>query len=100
MALGRLTGVVLGKERIKGVSNKTGEPVPYDFTNVKVLVANQDVTTVTLPRTDDGTYPTLAGGDPYPGEVLDVLVQFSPSGREVRGSIISDFPADVVSLVG
>ncbi len=100
MALGRLTGVVLGTERIKGVSTKSGEPVPYDFTNAKVLVADSDVTVVTLPRQDDyGSYPTLAGGAPIKGELVDYLVNFTPNGREVRGGVVSDFPLTESALV-
>lgn len=91
-ALARLTGFVLKSDRRQGTSTKTGSPVPYDFTQIKVVVADSDVTEVTLPRNES----TLAGGFPAKGDAVDYLVEFrlNANGRGLQGSVISDYPEE------
>lgn len=98
-ALGRLTGVVLSMNRLQGVSTKSGEAKPYDFTNVVVLVANKNVVEATLPKPDEYGVLPLAGGKPIEGELIDYLVEFSVYGRDISARVLTDFPVDAPNLL-
>lgn len=89
-ALTRVTGTVLKIDRLQGIGKASGEP--YDFTQVKILVASSDVTEVTLPRNQQD----LSSGAPIKGELVDYLVEFriNGSGKGLSGNVLSDFPEE------
>lgn len=92
-ALVRVTGEVLAASTRSGVSTKSGSPVPWEMTNVNVLVADQNVTVVQLPRKDDfGRYPTLAGGAPTKREWVDYLCEVTVFAGAPALAVIGDFP--------
>lgn len=96
-ALARVSGLVLAVPEPRRGTSKAGQP--YEIATVNVLVANQNVTVAQLPRRDDyGGFPTLGGGAPIVGELVDYLVEVSVYGQEVQARILSDFPADVPAL--
>lgn len=90
-ALVRVTGAVLKVDRIAGTSHKSGSPVPYDFTQAKIVVADDDVTELTLPDAH-----RLSGGHPVKGELVDYLcsVKLNSSGRGLSVNALRDFPVD------
>lgn len=92
-ALTRITGTVLRVDRMQGVSRNSGDP--YDFTQAKVLVADTDVTEVTLPR----DLSHLRNGVPVKGEEIDWLVDFrvNSSGRGLSGNVLQEFPVSAAS---
>lgn len=98
-ALARLTGVVLSSDRRTGVSTKSGEARPYDFTNITVLVANKNVVEATLPKPAENGVLPLANGIPGEGEEVDFLCEFSVYGRDISARILTDFPAYLPNLV-
>jgi hypothetical protein len=98
-ALTRVTGTVLAVSVRKGVSTKSGEPVPWKMVNVNILVANENVTVVQLPREDEyGELPGVAGGVPGAGEAVDYLTEVSIYGRDVSVRVLRDFPAEIEPL--
>lgn len=93
-ALSRISGVVLAlPEPRSGISKTTGKP--WEIRTANVLVAAQNVTTVQLPRVDEGTGRSpLHGGNPIVGEIVDYLVEFTVYGQDVQARVLSDFPVD------
>lgn len=91
-ALARVSGFVLKVDRIQGVSKNSGEP--YDFTQVKIVVADSDVTEVTLPRD-----LSKIGGYPSKGEFVDFLVDFriNATGKSISGNVQENYPADATA---
>ena len=87
-ALARVTGFVLKTDRIQGISKSSGEP--YDFTQVKIVVADQDVTEVTLPR-DLSKVGVISKGD-----MVDFLVEFriNATGKALSGNVQENYPVD------
>lgn len=68
MALARISGIVLRTNRRQGTAAKSGNA--YDFTEANILVAEQDVTTVTYTTSND------RGISLHRGDVVDLLVEF------------------------
>lgn len=89
-ALMRLSGTVTRLKRIQGISRNSGEP--YDFVQVKVLVASEDTTEFTLPR----DLSDLQNGAPVKGEKIDYLaeVNINSSGKGLNINVLGDYPAD------
>lgn len=86
-ALARVTGFVLKTDRLQGLSKASGEP--YDFTQVKIVVADSDVTEVTLPRD-----LSRVGGAVSKGDLVDFLVEFRVRNNGLSGNVQGLFPAD------
>jgi hypothetical protein len=98
--LARVSGVVLAlPEPRRGISTKSGDPVAWEIATANILVANQNVTVVQLPRRDDhGRMPSLVSGAPGVGEQVDYLVELSVYGQDVQARVLSDFPAEIPAL--
>lgn len=88
-ALARVTGFVLKVDRLQGISKTTNEP--YDFTQVKIVVADSDVTEVTLPKD-----LRKVGGEVAKGQFVDYLVDFrvNATGKSISGNVQGYFPAE------
>lgn len=82
MAVARITGTVLSTDRRQGTSDRTGKA--YDFTEVKVLVAEHDVATFTA-RGNDGAHFNR-------GDIVDVLVEQDVYGQRLSSTLIGQWP--------
>lgn len=85
MAAARITGLVLGTDRRQGTSEKSGKA--YDFTEVRVLVANSDIATFTVRGNDAAQLQQ--------GDHVDVLVEQDVYGGRLSSSYRSPWPASV-----
>lgn len=98
-ALARVSGSVLAVSARSGIIKngpRAGEE--WRIENANVLVADQNVTVVQLPRRDSsGAYEGVSAYRYEKGDVVDFLVEVSIYGQEVQARVLSDFPADDVS---
>jgi hypothetical protein len=96
VALARVSGSVLSvpapREGIIKNGPRAGEA--WRIETVNVLVADQNVTVVQLPRRNDFGELPLSGGNPIKGEIVDFLVEVSVYGSEVQTRVLEDWPAD------
>lgn len=80
-ALVRITGKVLAlPEPRSGISKVTGEP--WEIATANVLVANQNVTVVQLPRISSGIRR------PKVGEIVDLLCETSVYQTNVQNTVL------------
>lgn len=98
--LSRVTGVALSASRREGTirrGDRAGET--FVIETVNVLVANQNVTVVQLPRRDKfGEFENLPAGVPGQGEEVDYLIETSIYGQDLQSRVLSEFPAAVPTL--
>jgi hypothetical protein len=94
--LGRVRGSVLATAAREGIIKngaRKGEPYRIDAANV--LVAEQNVTVVQLPRRDaTGAFEKLGVRDIAKGEVVDFLVEFSIYGQDVQVRVLDFWPEE------
>jgi hypothetical protein len=101
-ALARISGSVLSVPAPRGGIIKNGPRAGEEWTieTVNVLVADQNVTAVQLPRRDS-TGQLLGLGENVrsilKGDVVDFLCEVSVYGQEVQFRVLETFPADDVS---
>lgn len=98
-ALARVSGSVLAVSARSGIIKngpRAGEEWRIESANV--LVADQNVTVVQLPRRDSsGTFENLATRNIDRGDVVDFLVEVSIYGQEVQARVLDLWPQDDVS---
>lgn len=82
MAAARITGTVLATERRTGVAKSSGNE--YDFTEVRVLVADTDIAVFTA-RGSDGQHF-------HRGDAVDVLVSQDVYGGRLSSTLVSAWP--------
>jgi hypothetical protein len=92
-ALVRVTGKVLATNIRKGMT-RGEDPRPYKIVSVNILVADENVTVVQMPRENDfGELETLSAGYPNKDDSVDYLAEVSIYGRDVQTRVLKDFPA-------
>lgn len=98
-ALVRVSGSVLSVPPAREGFIKSGprQGEVWRIETVNVLVADQNVTAVQLPRRNDHGMLPLVGGNPEKGDVIDFLCEVSVYGQEVQARVLEDWPADDVS---
>jgi hypothetical protein len=98
-ALVRVSGSVLSvppaREGIIKNGPRAGEPWRIEMVNV--LVADQNVTAVQLPRTNEYGEMPLSGGRPVKGELVDFLCEVSVYGQDTSVRVLEDWPEDDTS---
>lgn len=100
VALARISGSVLSvppaREGIIKAGPRQGEPWRIETANI--LVADQNVTAVQLPRRDAaGTLENLHTKDVAKGDIVDFLCEVSVYGQEVQVRVLDLFPVDDVA---
>lgn len=95
-ALARVSGSVLAVSAREGIiKNGPRQGEPWRIENANVLVADQNVTVVQLPRRDSsGTFENLATKDIAKGDLVDFLVEVSVYGQEVQARVLDLWPED------
>lgn len=96
-ALVRISGSVLSVPEPRKGLIKSGprQGEPWSIETVNVLVADQNVTAVQLPRRDDtGTLVGLATREVAKGDIVDFLCEVSVYGQEVQVRVLELFPVD------
>ncbi len=99
--LARISGSVLSVPPARGGLIKSGprQGEPWSIETVNVLVADQNVTAVQLPRRDStGVFETLPGVRTVgKGDLVDFLCEVSIYGQEVQVRVLEPWPEDDVS---
>lgn len=100
-ALTRVSGSVLSVPPAREGFIKSGprQGETWRIETVNVLVADQNVTAVQLPRRNDQGMLPLAGGNPIKGELVDFLCEVSVYGQEVQVRVLEDWPEDSASYL-
>ena len=97
-ALARISGSVLSVPQPRSgiISKGPRQGEPWSIETINVLVADENVTAVQLPRRDSaGVFENLPGVRAYgKGEVVDFLCEVSVYGQEVQLRVLREFPAD------
>lgn len=98
-ALVRVSGSVLSvpapREGIIKNGARAGEL--WRIETVNVLVADQNVTAVQLPRRNDFGELPLSGGNPIKGEIVDFLCEVSVYGQDASVRVLEDWPEDLAA---
>lgn len=96
-ALARISGSVLATTSRSGIiKNGPRQGETWTIENANVLVADQNVTVVQLPRRDStGSFEGLNTREISKGEEVDFLVEVSIFGQEVQARVLGEFPATV-----
>lgn len=100
VALARVSGSVLSVPEPRGGIIKNGPRAgeSWRIETVNVLVADQNVTAVQLPRRNEfGELPVNGGTNPIKGDVVDFLCEVSVWQQDVQVRILEDWPEDDVS---
>lgn len=96
-ALTRVSGSVLSVPPARGGVIKNGPRAgePWSIESVNVLVADQNVTVVQLPRRDEtGLLGSLKTREIAKGDIVDFLCEVSVYGQEVQVRVLDLFPVD------
>lgn len=99
-ALSRISGSVLSVPAPRGGIIKNGPRAGEEWTieTVNVLVADQNVTAVQLPRRDStGTLQGLNTREVAKGDLVDFLCEVSVYGQEVQFRVLEAWPEDDAS---
>lgn len=99
-ALTRISGSVLSVPAPRTGIIKQGprQGEEWSIETVNVLVADQNVTAVQLPRRDNtGTLQGLDTRDVSKGDIVDFLCEVSVYGQEVQFRVLELWPADDTS---
>lgn len=94
-ALTRISGSVLSvpAPRTGIIKNGPRQGEQWSIETVNVLVADQNVTAVQLPRRDNtGTLEGLNTKDITKGDIVDFLCEVSVYGQEVQIRVLDVFP--------
>lgn len=94
--LSRVTGTVLAVPAPRsGISRRTQEP--YTIETANILVAQQNVTVVQLPRRDDfGKFTGTDKREFVVGQRVDFLIETSVYGNDVQARVLGDWVPDEV----
>jgi hypothetical protein len=96
VALARISGSVLATTSRGGViknGDRAGQA--WKIENANVLVADQNVTVVQLPRRDDtGIFEGLDTRTIERGEIVDFLVEVSIYNGDLQSRVLGIFPAE------
>jgi hypothetical protein len=96
-ALARVSGSVLSVPPARGgiISKGPRQGEPWSIESVNVLVADQNVTAVQLPRRDaTGVLEGLDTRSIVKGEVVDFLCEVSVYGQEVQVRVLGEWPEE------
>jgi hypothetical protein len=96
-ALVRISGSVLSVPSPRGGIIKNGPRAgePWSIESVNVLVADQNVTAVQLPRRDaTGVLEALDTREVSKGDLVDFLCEATVYGQEVQFRVLELWPAD------
>lgn len=96
-ALHRVSGSVLSVPAPRSgiIKNGPRQGETWSIETVNVLVADQNVTAVQLPRRDEtGILQGLNTREIVKGEVVDFLVEVSVYGQEVQSRVLELWPED------
>jgi hypothetical protein len=96
-ALARVSGSVLSVPAPRGGIIKQGprQGESWSIETVNVLVADQNVTAVQLPRRDEtGILQGLDTREIAKGDLIDFLCEVSVYGQEVQFRVLEQWPAD------
>src|SRR4051794_39394749 len=99
-ALLRVSGSVLSVPEPRRGVIKNGQRAGQEWSieTVNVLVADQNVTAVQLPRRDSsGVIEKLGVREVVKGELVDFLVEVSVYGSEVQARVLELWPEDDIS---
>lgn len=99
-ALTRISGHVLSASSrsgfFKGNHPRAGEE--WRIESLNVLVADQNVTVVTLPRREsDGGFEKLSGFRWDKGDPVDFLTEVSIYNGDLQVRVLEDFPVDALA---
>lgn len=100
VALARVSGSVLSVPEPRGGVIKNGPRAGQEWSieSVNVLVADQNVTAVQLPRRDSaGVLEKLGTRSVDKGDIVDFLCEVSIYGSDVQFRVLELWPADDVS---
>lgn len=95
--LTRVSGSVLATSAREGIiKNGARKGEPFRIDNANVLVADQNVTVVQLPRRDQlsGAYEKLGVREITKGEIVDFLVEVSVYGQDVQVRVLDYWPEE------
>lgn len=102
-ALTRISGSVLSvpAPRTGIIKNGPRQGEPWSIESVNVLVADQNVTAVQLPRRDQsGVFETLPGvREIGKGEEVDFLCEATVYGQEVQFRVLEAWPQEETSYL-
>lgn len=96
-ALVRISGSVLSVPEPRGGLIKSGprQGEPWSIESVNVLVADQNVTAVQLPRRDSsGVLEKLNTREISKGDIVDFLCEATVYGQDVQLRVLDLFPVD------
>ena len=100
-ALVRISGSVLAVPPARGglIKNGPRQGEPFSIETANILVADQNVTVVQLPRRDaTGVFETLPGvRSVEKGDIVDFLCEMSIYGQEIQARVLQAWPDDDVS---
>lgn len=100
VALSRVSGSVLSVPEPRGGVIKNGPRAGQEWSieTVNVLVADQNVTAVQLPRRDAaGVLEKLGVRSVDKGDIVDFLCEVSVYGQDVQFRVLEPWPADDVT---
>lgn len=93
----RISGSVLSVPPARGglIKNGPRQGEPYSIETANILVADQNVTAVQLPRRDaTGVFEGLGVRDITKGELVDFLCEASIYGQEIQTRVMESWPED------
>ena len=100
--LARISGSVLSvpAPRTGLIKNGPRQGEEWRIETVNVLVADQNVTAVQLPRRDSsGVLEGLGTREIAKGDIVDFLVEFTVYGQEFQARVLELWPAEDVSYL-